>query len=216
MTGWAEYWQTLPEGRLLFEPESVHAASRIIDEFQPGPATRILDFGCGYGAVALQLARTGASVHVWDVAASMREAAARHPQLHAWQPGQLGEFDLILLLSVVQYLSPTELAQRLSEFRELLPTGGRVVLADLSPPGHSTLADMQSLFWFSLKKGYLLRALRNTLRERGRYNATASQAPLWHPTAEEITAAAVGFEVADLDKNLTHFRTRRTAVLTKR
>jgi SAM-dependent methyltransferase len=210
---WQTYWQTLPEGRLLFAPESDHAAERIATEFPIASGMRILDFGCGYGAVAARLAARGAQVSVWDAAPAMREVAARNPALHAWEPGNAGCFDLVLLVSVVQYMTPAELAQRLSEFRPLLAPAGQVVLADLSPPEHSSLADMWSLFWFSLRRGYILRAVRNTLRERARYNAVAQQSPPWHPSPAEIAAAAVGYRVAYLASNLTHFRGRRTAVL---
>lgn len=215
---WLEYWDTLPRGRLLFPPECREFAKNFLREIAPKPTDRLLDFGCGYGDVAALLAPHVREVTVWDAAETMRAAAMENlalvPNARLWDERSSG-FDLIVVNSVVQYFSPEELASRLSDWAARLNPNGRIVLSDLSFPDHRSLSDMWSLLKFSVKRGYLFRALRNTLAERSRYATFARTKPLYHPDVREIAefAAAAGLTAHYLPRNLTHFRTRTTAVL---
>lgn len=220
-TAWVTYWDELPEGRLLFRPESEEYVRNLLTVFPIDERTRILDFGCGYGAIAEALAEQASVVCLWDAAESMRRTAVerladrpnvRGVDLERENPGQ---FDLILVNSVVQYMTPDELRGWLRRWRTMLAPDGCVVLSDLIPPRHSTLADLRSLLFFSLRRGYLLEAVRNVLRERKRYGATAQAVPLLHVAQHELQrdAEAAGLTVQFLPENLTHFRGRITAVL---
>jgi SAM-dependent methyltransferase len=217
---WLSYWENLPEDGLLFPPEAEEFVRNLRSAIPFQPTTRVLDFGCGFGHVAALLAPSVGPVAVWDAAASMRThaAATLKPFQNAgvWDESS-GPFDLILVNSVVQYMSADELAGRLRQWAGVLAPSGRVVLSDLTEPGHPTASDMWSLFRFSVRRGYLLRAVRNTLAERRRYNLTARERPLYRPTRSELLehAAAAGLSVSYLSHNLTHFRGRATAVLTR-
>lgn len=212
---WLSYWNTLPEGRLLFPPECEEFARNLLRELRPGPADRVLDYGCGFGHVAGLLAPHVGTVCVWDAAPSMRDAAAKVPGVREWDPAE-GDFDLIVVNSVVQYLTAGELADRLRGWAKLLTPAGRLVLSDLSEPSHGTLSDLWSLFRFGIRRGYLLAAVRNTLAERKRYAETAKVRPLYRPAKADLEAfaAAAGLGVRYLPRNLTHFAGRYTAVLT--
>lgn len=215
---WLAYWERVPEGRLLFAPESEEYAGNFLREFGPKSTDRVLDYGCGFGQIALRIAPSVGSIAVWDEAENMRRIAginlAGCGNGRVWDGVQSG-FDYILVNSVVQYLSADELKSKIAEWVKLLAPNGRLVLSDLSEPGHSTLRDMASLFGFSLRRGYLVRAVRNTLAERRRYSATAQSRPLYHPSRGEVEqfAAAAGLSACYLARNLTHFRGRTTAVL---
>lgn len=213
---WLSYWDTLPEGRLLFPPECAAFAENFRRELRPGPADKLLDYGCGFGHVAALLAPHVGAVRVWDAAPNMRDAAARLPGVRPWD-GTEGDFDFVVVNSVVQYMTADELAARVRDWAAKLKPGGRLVLSDLSEPGHGTLSDLWSLFRFSARRGYLISAVRNTLAERRRYAAAAKARPLYHPARAEVEAfaAAAGLTTHYLPRNLTHFAGRSTAILTK-
>jgi SAM-dependent methyltransferase len=218
--GWIDYWQTLPPGRLLFSPEADEFAKNLQLAVPLNGSMRVLDYGCGYGAVARLLAPIVQKIDYWDAAESMRNAATRAlgdlANVECWD-GQSGQFDLIIVNSVVQYMSAGELSERLSQWRELLAPGGRLLLSDLIPTSHRGWSDVASLLSFSLRRGYFFTALKCTLAERRRYDRTAAAVPLFHIDVRwlEETAANVGYALKWLPKNLTHFRSRRSALLTR-
>ena len=126
-----------------------------------------------------------------------------------------GPFELILVNSVVQYMTASELHDWLKRWRPMLAAGGRVILSDLIPPAHSTLGDIVSLLRFGVRRGYLFRAMRGIWKERLRYKTAANQRPLLHVDRAALTADAsqLGYSVRFLSRNLTHFSGRMTAVL---
>ncbi|CAN5214757.1 hypothetical protein BH11PLA2_BH11PLA2_02470 [soil metagenome] len=216
---WVDYWQTLPEGRLLFAPEAEEFARNLLAAFPLNKSMRVLDFGCGYGSVTARLAPLVNEVRFWDAAASMRDAASRNlkPFVNAISDDEAaGPFDLIVVNSVVQYMSRDELRERLAEWHARLTPTGSLVLSDLIPKSHSSWGDITSLLRFSVRRGYFFTALRNTMIERGRYHKLCDRVPLLYidPAELERDATAAGFRLRWLPRNLTHFRTRRTAVLT--
>jgi SAM-dependent methyltransferase len=226
-TDWPSYWQQLPEGQLLFRPESAEYVRNLTAAVPLTADMKVLDFGCGYGFIAEELAPRVADYYLWDVAASMREHAlarlARLGNVHLLDlsnpeavPDGL-RLDLVLVNSVVQYLQPAELASWLVCWRKLLAEDGQVVLSDLIPPAHGFLADLLSLLWFSVRRGYLFRALWNVAGEHRRYLATRETCPLYRVGRDELQrhARAAGLSVRFLPRNLTHFTGRLTAILTQ-
>lgn len=219
---WVSYWEELSEGQLLFRQEADEYVRRLTRALPPSPGSAVLDFGCGYGFVAEGLAPLVGSLYLWDAAESMRHHAARrlagvanvYP-LERVEPPPGGAFDLILVNSVVQYMTEEELAGWLGRWRPLLAPSGRVVLSDLIPPDHRSLSDVLSLLRFSLRRGYFCRALRNVLGERKRYQQTVRAHPLLHVGRDHLKqlAAAAGLTATFLPRNLTHFAKRYTAVL---
>jgi SAM-dependent methyltransferase len=218
--GWIDYWQTLPPGRLLFSPEAEEFAKNLQLAIPLNDSMRVLDYGCGYGAVTRLLAPAVQKIDYWDAAESMRDVATRAladlVNVECWD-GHSGQVDLIVVNSVVQYMNVAELSERLGQWRELLVPGGRLLLSDLIPTTHRGWKDVVSLLSFSLRRGYFLTALKCTLAERRRYDRTAAVAPLFHVDVRwlEKTAANVGYALQWLPKNLTHFCSRRSALLTR-
>jgi hypothetical protein len=92
-----------------------------------------------------------------------------------------------------------------------------VVLSDLIPPNHPFRKDALSLLRFSLRRGYFLRAFVRTRAVAKQYAERKKEAPLYTPTRERVgeLAAGVGLTVRWLDRNLSHFRHRQTAILTR-
>ncbi len=219
---WNGYWDSLPDGQLFFPAEGEEAVRNLAAAVPLIPSTAALDFGCGYGQAARPLAGKVGRLWVWDHSEPMRTFARRHLAAHAnvceWNPADTATtFDLIWVNSVVQYMGESALADRLGQFAPLLRPGGCVVLSDLIPPAHPFRKDALSLLWFSLRRGYFLRAYLRTRALARKYEAQKKDAPLFQPTREcvERLASDAGLSVRWLDRNLTHFSHRRTAILTR-
>jgi cyclopropane fatty-acyl-phospholipid synthase-like methyltransferase len=222
---WVSYWEELSEGQLLFRQEAEECVRRLTQALPLSPGAVVLDFGCGSGFIAEGLAPLVGTIYLWDAAESMRRHAVRRlrgvanvrPLERLESPPGVC-FDLILVNSVVQYMTEVELADWLGRWQSLLAPSGRVVLSDLIPPDHRSLSDVLSLLRFSLGRGYFCRALRNVLGERKRYQQTVRAHPLLHVGRDQLTqlAQAAGLTARFLPRNLTHFAKRYTAVLGRR
>ena len=181
----------------------------------------VLDFGCGYGHVTSLLSDRVREMYFWDAAVNIRTDAAanlsRVKKAFCWHPGDATtRFDLILVNSVVQCMTPNELSAWLVRWRRILSERGRIILSDIVFPGHSLIGDMWSLFRFSVSRGYIVEAVRMALAERKRYAATAQVRELFRPTREELAALAqqANLCLEFLPRNLSHFRARHAAILT--
>jgi SAM-dependent methyltransferase len=218
---WVAYWDGLAEGHLLFREEADTYVARLAEAI-PLDGMRVLDFGCGYGFVAEGLAPRVGSLWLWDAAPSMREHARRRLSgaSHVHVIDEVAEapdggFDLILVNSVIQYMTEAEFLDRLRDWRGRLAPGGRVVVSDLIPPRHSTLADLFALAAFSVRRGYAIRAARCILAERRRYAAMTRARPLYCVGEADLRrlAAMARLDVEVLPRNLSHFPRRLAAVL---
>lgn len=221
---WVAYWDELDEGQLLFREEADEYVRNLAAAVRLDRGMRVLDFGCGYGFVAHGLAPLVGQLFLWDAAESMRACARSHlagrPNVYILgSPGTSDapgdpRFDLILVNSVIQYMSEAEFLARLATWCLQLAPGGQVVVSDIIPPDHPPLKDILALLSFSTRRGYLLRALRNVLGERKRYQRMKQMCRLYHVGADQLHrhAAASGLQVKILPRNLTHFPGRITAV----
>jgi len=222
VTPWNGYWDSLPDGLLFFPAEGEEAVTRLAAAVPLAPDTIALDYGCGYGHAASPLAKRVGKLFVWDQSERMMSFALTHladrANVAAWDPNDdTPRFDLIWVNSVVQYMSQGGLAEAVRTFARLLKPTGVVVLSDLIPPAHPFHKDALSLFAFSLRRGYFVRAFTRTRALAKKYDAQKKESPLFQPTREQLTALATasGFDLRVLKRNLTHFRHRTTAILTR-
>ena len=110
---------------------------------------RVLDIGCGTGALALRAARRGARVKAIDINAEMlalaagRARAARLADAITFAEMGIAElgrepdatYDVVTAGLVFSELSPDERRFALREVRRLLRPGGRLLVADETAPG---------------------------------------------------------------------------------
>lgn len=118
------------------------AYERLASRVEPGQ--RVLDIGCGTGALALRAARRGARVRGIDVNPAMLEIAAQHArdeglesrvewaeigvaELRREAPGS---YDVVSSGLCFSELSQDELRYALAEARRLLRPGGLLLVAD--------------------------------------------------------------------------------------
>lgn len=132
------------------------------------PHHRLLDFGCGPGTLAIPLSFVSGHVTAVDQAASIERAQTRFKDASInWVVGGFpgvrleGEFDRIVVYSVLQYLPSVELLLDFIDFGvSLLAPGGRMMIGEMpntdkrarfesSPAGRAFAAE-----WEEMKKAW--------------------------------------------------------------
>ncbi len=219
-SAWDLFWSAArPDGAVL-DAEAQEFVRRLALHVPFGPADRVLEFECGFGFVAAALSPGVDELCLWDKHEHLRRqaraqvAACSNVQVLdslAPEAGEsVGRFDLILVNSVVQYMTANELAAAFALWSGLLAPAGRLVLSDLIPPGHPGWRDLFSLLAFEP-----LGQLRRTGRELRAYLAARLRSGLQavDPAELETLAAAFGLRMQRLAENLTHFSGRFAVVL---
>lgn len=156
-------------------------AGEVLAWLDPKPGERVLDVGCGDGALAQRIGASGATVVGIDIAVSLLEAAlaggvdAR--QIDVLDMTFAAEFDAIFSNAVLHWVREPRLA--IANMRAALKPGGRFV-AEFG--GHGNVAA-------------IVTAMRAVANARGGDASLA--APWFYPTAAEYTALleAGGFSV---------------------
>lgn len=221
---WRSYWETLGPDQQVFAVEGAEYARRIAPLLLVRRPKRVLDFGCGFGHTAAELAPLVGEIWAWDAAANMRIHASKRlvglSNAHMVEPGALEGstlplFDLILVHSVIQYLSPDELGACQRLWARLLAPNGHVVLSDLLVPGRPAWPEFFELLVFAKRHAFLRNAIVGGLKEIGRYSRMRKTRPLHqHDEATiERCARAAGLSLRILPVNLTHRSERRMALL---
>lgn len=129
----------------------------------------VLDYACGEALEAPRVASAVGRLVLCDgapsVVAKLRERFGQLANIAFALPEDLdealadGSADLIVVSSLIQYLSRDDLAGLLERFRAKLKPTGRLVIADVIPPDAGMVADVMSLLRNALSNGYLPAAL---------------------------------------------------------
>jgi SAM-dependent methyltransferase len=223
---WTAYWEGL-EGRLsIFRAQAEDYVRKLESAIALHPKTRVLDFGCGFGFVAEALASKVGEVFVWDSSANMLRQAQMNLAgqqnvrfLDLSNPQAVPHdvrFHLILVNSVVQYMTLDEFSAWLPRWRTMLAPGGRVVVSDLIPLDHHAVSDIADLLKFSVRRGVLWNEILWAIHKLGRYRGVRRQWPLSRIGLEELSRRGNvgGLSVSCLPGNLTHFTKRLTVIFT--
>jgi len=185
---------------------------------------RVLDYGCGETLCADDLARRCESLLLFDAAPAIREklrerfgnnAAIRVLDDDGLAAATCASLDLVVVNSVIQYLSRAEFLSLLDFCRARLREQGRLLLSDVPLQQGSPFADAVALLQFSWRGGFFFSAItslarlyfsdyRRLRRERG----FASYAE------EELDAMLRqhGFCVSPLARNIGHNQNRRSLI----
>ncbi len=140
---------------------------RDLDAHLPDGGT-VLDFGCGEALAAEAMAARCATVWLFDAAPAVQERLrarfAGHPRIRVLDEDGLaalpeGSVDLLLAVSVLQYIPRDALGPLLHRWRGLLGPQGRALIADVVDPHTPLLRDIASQLSMARRNGFLLAAL---------------------------------------------------------
>jgi SAM-dependent methyltransferase len=202
--------------------EAAYYVEHLLRAVRIAPDARVLDFGCGFGLAAAVLAPAVGEIQLWDVAPAIRRRAAATTAFvanaHVLDDGVAeGGFDVILVNSVVQYMSAGERRRWLRCWRAWLAPAGIVVLSDVPRAGvmRGRLAEAVEIVVFHARRGRLGMLCRERLGDLLAYRRAARACPLAaiEPDRLRREAADAGFEVRLLGESLTCRRRRLAAVL---
>lgn len=214
------YW---PAERLQRAQAGLYV-ERLLREVPQIADASVLDYGCGGGQAAARLADRVGRLALWDPDPAARAAAAAavsglgNAAVLAAAPAAPPAYDVVLANSVLQFVPRRELPELLARLAAVLAPGGRVVVSDVIPRGRRARRDVLDAVRFASRAGVLAALAAAATRAAAGYLSASRRQPLTRIDADELAAlaGAAGLATAVLPVNLTHFRGRYAAVLTRR
>lgn len=172
---WREFWNQDTPIYVSERHKVLHywLIANDIASLVPSKDAVVLDYGCGEALSANRVASRCAGLYLVDAAPlvrdRLRERFANEQRITVLSPDRMdlipaGSVDLIVVNSLLQYLSLDELRGLLAVWRSKLRPDGRLVLADVIPPDVSPLKDAGALLSFAWKGGFLRHALAGLVR----------------------------------------------------
>lgn len=172
---WTEYWNKETTVYVNDRHKRVHyeRIAQDVRRLVPSPTARVVDYGCGEASSAEQIAAACGQLMLCDSAETVRSRlAARYADRanidvispEAFEALPAGSIDMIVVNSVVQYLSRAEFGRLLRVWAGKLKPGGQLVLADIVPPDVSPYADAFQLLKFAAANGFATAALVGLVR----------------------------------------------------
>ncbi|CAM5333828.1 Methyltransferase domain protein OS=Afipia felis OX=1035 GN=BN961_00553 PE=4 SV=1 [Afipia felis] len=137
------------------------------------PEAVVLDYSCGEALSAARVAQKCRRLILAEPAPSVRarlkQRFAAISNIEALSPDDLAaqpdaSLDLIVMISVAQYMTPDELDAAFVQFRRLLKPDGRFVLGDILDPDVGAITDAVALLKFAAKNGFLIDAVTGIAR----------------------------------------------------
>ncbi len=225
---WRDYWnQDTPiytgERHKLLHYRLV--ANDIIGLIPSGDAA-VLDYGCGEALFADRVAAKCARLFLSDAAPLVRdrlqERFGQNPRIAVLAPDDVrnlddASLDLVVVNSLLQYLSLDELRGLLKLARDKLKPSGRLVLADVIPPDVSPVTDAKALLSFAWRGGFLKSAVLGLARTAfSDYRRIRDEIGLAQYSAEEMVEILddAGFSAERTARNLGHNPARMTFIAT--
>jgi SAM-dependent methyltransferase len=223
---WRDYWnQDTPiytgERHKLLHYRLV--ANDIIGLIPSGDAV-VLDYGCGEALFADRVAAKCVRLYLSDAAPlvcdRLRERFDGNKRIAVLSPDDVtnlddASLDLIVVNSLLQYLSLDELRALLRLSRLKLKAGGRLVLADVIPPDVSPVTDARALLSFAWRGGFLRSALLGLARTAfSEYRRIREEIGLSQYSDEEMVEILdeAGFSTERAPRNLGHNPARMTFI----
>jgi ubiquinone/menaquinone biosynthesis C-methylase UbiE len=132
------------------------------------PDAVVLDYACGEALYAARVAEACGKLILAEPAPGVRgrliarfapNMKIRVRSLDDLRKMEEKSIDLVVMNSVVQYMTPGELDSALAVMRRLLKPGGRLVLGDILRPEVGMIRDVIALLRFALTHGFFRDAL---------------------------------------------------------
>jgi SAM-dependent methyltransferase len=190
----------------------------------PSPGAAVLDYGCGEAVFADRVAARCGHLYLCDAAALVRDRLRdrfdRNGRITVLAPDDVAgladaALDLIVVNSLLQYLSLEELRKGLKLWRGKLKPDGRLILADVIPPDVGPVTDAKALLSFAWRGGFLKSAVLGLARTTfSEYRRIREEIGLSQYTEEDVADILdeAGFHAERLPRNLGHNPARMTFV----
>lgn len=190
----------------------------------PSPEAQVLDYGCGEALFADRVAAQCGNLYLCDAAPlvrdRLRERLGGNPKVTILAPEELSaledaSLDLIVVNSLLQYLSLDELRAVLKIWRSKLKASGKLVIADVVPPDVRPVTDAKALLSFAWKGGFLKSAMLGLARTAfSDYRKIRDEIGLSHYSEAEMIEILrdAGFAPERAERNLGHNQARMTFV----
>jgi ubiquinone/menaquinone biosynthesis C-methylase UbiE len=167
---WREFWNSDTPIYVNNHHKVVHYGRIAADIVRliPGPDASVVDFGCGEALSADRVAKACGHLYLCDgaelVRGRLRERLGALGNVTVVSPEEFEtladrSIDLIVVNSVVQYLTAEQLTGLLAQWRRKLGVNGRLVIADIIPRDVGPLTDATALLRFAAANGFLVPAL---------------------------------------------------------
>jgi len=227
---WISFWNSQHSIYVNARHFDVHyrdVADRML-QLKPARSANVLDFGCGEALHADRVAAQVGQLWLCEAASRVRDNLRGRfghltnvkvigPEDLAAMPA--GSINLIVANSVAQYLTRDELDGLLRTWRQLLSADGRLILADVVPPGVSPISDVLALLRYARSNGFLLAAFGGLVRTvLSPYRRIRAELGITTYTEQEITGRIddAGFRTQRLAFNFEHQPARISFVATPR
>lgn len=226
---WRDYWNADTPIYVNERHKTLHyqIVARDILALGLPPNAYVLDHGCGEALSAGRVARPCGRLYLCDgaplVRDRLRERFAAERKIAVISPEELDDavadasLDLIVVNSLLQYLSHEDLAGLLGLWRTKLREGGRLVLADVIPHETGPLDDVRALLGFAWRGGFTVAALKGLVRiALSDYARLRGELGLTHHGEAEMLdlLGARGFKAERRPENMGHNPARMTFVAT--
>ena len=171
MQSWLDFWNApnaIYVGRRHQEAHYAKVASGIGGFVPAGGDAVVLDWGCGDAFMANAFAQTCRTLLLYDRAEAARgrlmSAYAGSPKIRVLGEAALealpdASIDLIVVNSVVQYLSASQFSDALKLFHRLLKSDGKLLLGDIVVPDTPLLSHVTTFLRFAWQNGFFIAAV---------------------------------------------------------
>jgi ubiquinone/menaquinone biosynthesis C-methylase UbiE len=226
MDDWIDYYDSTHTIYASRRHRDLHfeVIARDIIGYINSPDTVVLDYACGEALSAAKVAGACAMLILAEPAPGVRgrliarfapNTKIRVRSLDDLRNMQERSIDLVVMNSVVQYMTAEELDAALAVIKRLLKPTGRLVLGDILRPEIGMPTDVYALLRFAAKFGFLKDALKGLLSTAlSDYRQLRSRIGLQRYSEADIAAklARVGLSATRAPFNIGHNPWRMTFV----
>jgi SAM-dependent methyltransferase len=229
MKDWVAYYDSDHSIYVNARHRDVHYA-RLADavvSYVPSRTAAVLDYGCGEALHADRVADVAGRLTLAEAGPAVRgrliERFKANPKIVVVSTDQAASmlpqsFDMVILHSVSQYLTPEEFGRKAALFHRLLQPGGLLVVGDVVPLDASALSDAWALLRFGWRDGFFCAAVVGLIRTFfSDYRQLRTKVGLTRYSEQAMVGklAAAGFKVTRAPTNLGHLATRMTFLARK-
>ena len=219
---WREFWNGSHPIYVNARHQTLHyeRIAKGICALLPHRNAIILDYGCGDTLATSSVTSQCGKLYLFDAAPNveqrLRERFANTPNITVLSPDDLAalppaSLDLIIINSVLQYLSAAEFEQLLRDCRQKLHLDGALILADIIPKDANAFDDIRALLCFAFYGGFFFAALRGLIATYfSDYRRLRTEVGLTRYSQDDVCTllAAQHFSCERLPTNLGHNQTR--------